>query len=126
MTHEAMQSYPGFVGRRAQTVQGVLAREHAARLEKLATGTTEWRVANPVTGTFCIAFDYSLTVNPQREAHEWLADHRRRFPNSEFAGYEVSEVVRYSELEKAALSACDFLNSLAVPTSQDEPKRGKE
>jgi hypothetical protein len=85
--------------------------ELAERLRKLATGTVEWRVQHPVEKCYCISFDRDDSINPERAAREWLADHQRRFPNSDHAKYEVAEVRWFCELERTALEAADQLTA---------------
>lgn len=86
----------------------------AAKLRELATGTVEWRVQHPVEKSYCISFDSRGSINPEREAREWLADHKARHPGSQFAGYEVAEVRWFSRLERAALEAADVLDPPGV------------
>lgn len=52
------------------------------RLREASQGREEWRVADPETGAYCMAFSHAGSPNPEREAREWLADHIARFPNS--------------------------------------------
>ncbi|TPG26531.1 hypothetical protein [Variovorax guangxiensis] len=85
----------------------------AAHLRLLATGCVEWRVQHPVEKSYCMTFSRSDCSNPEREAREWLVDHKRRFPNSRHAGFEVAEVLVYNELERAALNAADVLDAHA-------------
>jgi hypothetical protein len=75
-----------------------------AHLRELATGRVEWRVQDPVEKCYCMYFDRSSSINPERDAREWLADHARRFPDSAHAKYEVAEVRVFTELERAALA----------------------
>lgn len=96
-----------------------LARE----LRRIATGTVEWRVQHPVDKCYCISFDRGDTIDPERAAREWLADHQRRFPHHEHAKYEVAEVRRFSELERVALEAADVLDPSGVgPSATTEPQ----
>ena len=51
-------------------------------LRDLGWGRDEWRVQDPESGTYCMAFScgdhldgYSL--NPERDAREWLEDHQK-------------------------------------------------
>lgn len=96
----------------------------AATIRELATGTVEWRVQHPVEKSYCISFDHRTCINPEREAREWLADHKARHPDSQFAGYEVAEVRWFSLLESAALRAADALDPDGVQPSQKEADRG--
>ena len=92
------------------------AKNIAATLRKLATGTVEWRVQNPTDKGYCIAFDHRSSINPERDAREWLADHKAHHPGSQFAGYEVAAVRWFSELEQAALDAAAALDHDGVAT----------
>lgn len=87
----------------------------AARIRELATGTVEWRVQDPVEKCYCISFCWRDGPNPEREAREWLADHRRRWPSGIHAHYEVAEVHWFSELERAALDAANLLDGGESP-----------
>jgi hypothetical protein len=75
-----------------------------AHLRELATGRVEWRVQDPVEKCYCMYFDRKSSIDPERDAREWLADHARRFPDSAHAKYEVAEVRVFTELERAALA----------------------
>jgi hypothetical protein len=79
----------------------------AADLRRLACGTVEWRVADPNTGSYCIAFD------AEPKAIEWLADHVRRFPRSMHANKVVQRAHYLTELEQVARRAADLLDPLA-------------
>jgi hypothetical protein len=89
-------------------------RTLAAELRRLSTGTVEWRVQHPVEKCYCISFDRSDSINPERAAREWLADFQRRWPDHEHAKYEAAEVRWFSELERAALEAADVLDAAGV------------
>lgn len=93
------------------------AKTIAATLRKLATGTVEWRGQNPTDKGYCIAFDHRSSINPERDAREWLADHKAHHPGSQFAGYEVAVVRWFSELEQAALDAAAALDPDGVTAS---------
>jgi hypothetical protein len=84
--------------------------ELAERLRKLATGRVEWRVQDPVERCYCISFDRSDCINPERDARAWLADFQRRYPRHAHAKYEAAEVRVFTELERAALEAADVLD----------------
>ncbi|HEY0662217.1 MAG TPA: hypothetical protein VGD21_12960 [Lysobacter sp.] len=90
------------------------AKTIAATIREFATGTVEWRVQDPVEKCYCISFDHRSSINPAREAREWLSDHKARHPNSMHAGYEVAEVRWFSRLERAALEAADTLDPAGV------------
>lgn len=64
------------------------AKPLVQRLRELATGYYEWRVQDPKTRCYCAVFD----AFGERQAREWLDDHKRRYPSSDFAAYEVARV----------------------------------
>jgi hypothetical protein len=82
----------------------------AARLRSLVVGRVEWRVQDPATKAYCMAFDRRDCLNPEREARAWLANEKLSRPNGMFAGYEVAEVRWFTELEQVALQAADALD----------------
>lgn len=90
----------------------------AASLRTLATGRVEWRVQDPVERCYCISFDPGSSINPEREAREWLADYKRRWPNGIHAHYEVAEVRCFTALEREALAAADALDPCGVMASE--------
>lgn len=87
------------------------AHDLAARLRSLATGRVEWRVQDPVSRCYCISFDRSDTIWPERAAREWLENCQRRWPDHDHAKYEVAEVRVFTELERVAVEAADALDS---------------
>lgn len=84
--------------------------ELAKELKRLATGRTEWRVQHPVEKCYCMSFGSSDSINPEREAREWLADFQSRYPQHEHAKYEVAEVRCFTDLERAAINAAELLD----------------
>jgi hypothetical protein len=98
------------------------AKAIATKLRELVTGTVEWRVQHPVEKSYCISFNHRGSINPEREAREWLADHKARHPGSQFACYEVAEVLWFSRLERAALEAADALD----PDGVQAPRKAQE
>ncbi len=86
------------------------AKTLATELRQLAPGTKEWRVANPRTGEFCIAFDHRSDLDPERAARQWLRAHCLNWPESQFARYVVCAVHAYTDLEFCALKAADLLD----------------
>jgi hypothetical protein len=100
----------------------------AAELRRLATGTVEWRVQHPVEKCYCMSFDRRTSINPERDAREWLADHCRRHPGGLHTDYEVAEVRSFTSLERVALQAADALDSdgvNAAPETQSPPEGGE-
>ena len=62
------------------------------RLISASHGWEEWRVADPVSGSYCIVFSRhgeGRVLDPEHEAREWLRKHRTEFPGGRFVGYEV-------------------------------------
>ena len=82
------------------------------QLRGAGKGTEEWRVADPADGSYCIAFSRADCINPERQAREWLEDHRKRFPNSQHANYEVRRVMAQNNADLAMLQAADELERL--------------
>lgn len=91
------------------------AKQLAERLRKLAAGTVEWRVADPQTGSYCIAFER------EHEADRWLADHKAKFPNSMHADKVVARVHWFGQLEQAAREAADLLDPAALRVGVPHP-----
>ena len=98
------------------------AKTIAAAIREYATGTVEWRVQHPVEKSYCISFNHRDSLNPERKAREWLAEHKAQHPGSQFAGYEVAEVRWFSRLESAALEAADLLDPAGVAPAPQCPK----
>ena len=86
----------------------------ATRLRALAQGSVEWRVQHPVERCYCMTFSRQNSRDPERDARDWLADHKRRFPDSRQAGFEVAEVRVYDELQQVAQEAAEALEKIAV------------
>lgn len=74
-----------------------------------SAGYDEWRVQNPDGGSYCIAFSWPESHDPEREARAWLADHKARFPDSQFAGYVVACVRVVPLKDKLLTEAADAL-----------------
>ena len=82
------------------------------QLRAAGKGTEEWRVADPADGSYCIAFSRDDSINPEREAREWLEDHRKRFPDSQKANYEVRRVMAQSNADLVMRQAADELERM--------------
>ena len=82
------------------------------QLRAAGKGTEEWRVADPADGSYCIAFSWANSINPEREAREWLDDHRKRFPTSQHANFEVRRVMAQNNADLAMCQAADELERL--------------
>jgi len=79
-------------------------------LRDAACGRTEWRVQDPVTRAYCIAFDG--WHGGERAARQWLADEIRKYPKSQFAGYEVAEIVVFDDRDKLMQQAARRIEAL--------------
>jgi hypothetical protein len=79
-------------------------------LLEAARGRTEWRVQDPVTRAYCIAFDG--WHGGERAARQWLADEIRKYPKSQFAGYEVAEIVVFDDRDKLMQQAARRIEAL--------------
>ena len=51
------------------------------RLVAVSTGTIEWRVADPASGAYCIAYSRADYLDPEREAREVAAQAPQRVPD---------------------------------------------
>lgn len=88
------------------------------KLRDAARGTEEWRVADPADGCYCISFSWADCSNPEREAKEWLEDHRTRFPNSRHAHYEVRRVMAQNSADMLMIEAAEELERLGDAANQ--------
>lgn len=86
--------------------------ELVKQLHDAGKGIEEWRVADPEDGSYCISFSWADSVNPEREAREWLEDHRKRFPNSQHAHYKVQRVMAQYQADRLMCQAADELERL--------------
>ena len=76
-------------------------------------GVVECRVQHPKTGNYCISFDWHNSINPKREADEWLANQKKRFPEHEYSTtYVVKEVCVLSKQDEACHKAADAIESI--------------
>lgn len=82
------------------------------QLRAAGKGTEEWRVADPADGSYCISFSWASSINPEREAREWLEDHRKRFPDGMHAHYEVRRVVAQNDADLTMCQAADEIDRL--------------
>jgi hypothetical protein len=87
-----------------------------ALVEKLrstaSAGYDEWRVQDPKDGSYCIAYSWPDTMSPEREARAWLADHKARFPDSQYAGYVVACVRVVPQKDRLLADAAEALARL--------------
>ena len=86
--------------------------ELVKQLRDAGKGVEEWRVADPADGSYCISFSWTDCANPEREAREWLEDHRRRFPNGRYAHYEVRRVMEQYRADRLMCQAADEIERL--------------
>ena len=83
------------------------------RLREASQGREEWRVADPETGAYCMAFSHAGSPNPEREAREWLADHIARFPNSPNATKVVTHAIAHFLDDQMQIEAADLIEAQA-------------
>jgi len=95
----------------------------AGELHSHVHGRTEWRVQDPVSKAYCISFDRASSLNPERDAREWLSSHVSNHPNSPKAKYEVAQVHCFTELEESALKAIVILSTQAASIASLESER---
>ena len=97
----------------------------ADELEYLAHGRTEWRVQDPISKAYCISFDRASSLNPERDAREWLSSHVSNHPNSPKARYEVAQSLCFTYLEESARQAASLLRTQAARNAELEAEREK-
>lgn len=95
------------------------------RLRSVCSGYDEWRVQSPEDGSYCMAYSWPETMSPEREAREWLADHKRRFADSQFAGYVVACVRVVPQKDLLLLEAADALDQARRDLDENEELRGR-
>ena len=103
----------------------MVSQELIKRLRQY-NGIVECRVQHPQTGCYCISYDWHNSFNPKRNADEWLADHKKRFPDHEYSTtYVVKEVRVPSQQDEACQEAADAIESLlnALDIAEGEVKR---
>lgn len=83
-----------------------------ARLREASTGYDEWRVQDPKDGSYCIAYSWPEHFSPERQAREWLADHKARFPGGRYANYEVAKVRVKTQADSLLEEAADEIERL--------------
>lgn len=77
----------------------------------LCAGREEWHVRKG--DGIVMYFDRRDSLNPEREARQWLAEHQRDYPER-FAGYEVERAVVQSPLQRMAMALLDERDALAA------------
>lgn len=73
-------------------------RPLTARVSDEIRGTVEWRIQNRVGGGICMSFGARTSINPEREAREWLSEQVKRHPEY-FSVYDVVEATFHSNVE---------------------------
>jgi len=91
------------------------------KLRKAGIGSEEWRVADPETGCYCIAFSRGNSLNPERAACGWLEDHRERFPGGLHAHYEVRRVMAQDERDELMNEGADEIARLRALLAECAP-----
>lgn len=100
-------------GRLAGRIGGVMGTEEkpppglVERLRNESRGYDQWRVQDPQSGAYCIAFSWPETMLPERAAREWLADHKARFPGGLHSNYVVECVRVLPYRDRLLLEAAD-------------------
>ena len=93
-----------------------LTGELGPLVEKLrstaSAGYDEWRVQDPKDGSYCIAYSWPETLSPEREARAWLASHKKRFPDSQYAGFVVACVRVVPQKDRLLTEAAKALEDL--------------
>ena len=114
------ETLPDAVG--AQVERGV-----GPLVEKLrgaaSAGFDEWRVQDPKDGSYCIAYSWPETMNPEREARAWLADHKARFPNSQHAHFVVACVRVVPHKDRLLAEAADEIQRLTEELCEGDDLR---
>lgn len=77
-----------------------------------SAGYDEWRVQDPKDGSYCIAYSWPETLSPEREARAWLASHKARFPDSQYAGFVVACVRVVPQKDRMLTEAAEALEQL--------------
>lgn len=92
--------------------EGAAAPSLPERLLAASTGTTEWRVADQVTGAYCAAYAQGDYADPEREAREWLRKHRQDFPRGDFVHFQVQRAQVQSEVQQLVAEAAAEIQRL--------------
>lgn len=127
----AFQILRQYIEQRAQPgadVVSLLQRaltELAPRVNKQCCGRTEWRVMNKAGDAYCMSFDHSEYINPERAAREWLEKTQRERPGwIEANGYHIAPKLVFTDAEKIALETVELLRAAAAPQPQQEQSNG--
>jgi hypothetical protein len=87
---------------------GRLHAELAARLRRAAAGRAEWRVQDPVSKEYVLA--YAEADAGEARANDALRKHRALYPDRPVDEYEVARVVVLDERDKLMLDAANALD----------------
>ncbi|MET3514307.1 hypothetical protein ABIC63_002079 [Pseudacidovorax sp. 1753] len=80
------------------------------KVRDLCAGREEWRV---IKGDGIVMwFNRNNSLDPEREARAWLAEHQRDYPER-FAGYVVERAVVQTPLQRAAMALLAERDALA-------------
>lgn len=82
------------------------------RLKQAGKGSEWWRVVDPVDGCYCISFSRDDSLNPEREAMEWLDRQRQEFPNGRHSHYEVRREIAQTRADKLMFEAANVIDRL--------------
>lgn len=95
------------------------------RLRETCTGREVWRVADPETGAYCLAFDYTNSIRPESDARRWLAHHVAKFPDSRHANKVVIKAIERADAEQLAHEAADEIERLRAEVAglQEDAER---
>ena len=86
-------------------------------------GYDEWRVQDPADGSYCVAYSWRDTLSPERDARDWLADHRARFPSGRYVGYDVACVRVTPKNDRLLTQAADSLEQCAAALDAEHAQR---
>ncbi len=83
-----------------------------AQLRLHGRGAEEWRVADPVTSSYCMSFSRHDYSDPKRLAAEWLHNHRTQFPDSRISRFDVMCVINQSDSQLLMSQAANEIERL--------------
>ena len=84
-----------------------------SRLRAASKGFDQWRVQDPVDGSYCIEFDRDHYAWPEQEAYAWLESFKSRHPDHPHAKYVVAKVRVLSYADRLMIEAADELERIA-------------
>ena len=95
-------------------------RVDTLQMRSAAQGDEQWRVADPVTGNYCMAFLRREYVNAEREAHEWLEQHKLNVPDSIFSEHVVQHIFAQDARDMLIIDAADEIEYLRSKVAELE------